>query len=184
MFAKKLMAFLMALIAGLTGSSVAVIGTTDATPIQATEREYRYDQDKLQFGVYCFHKHDNYNTLRQWFKEAGLNFAISVWGQQLTDDDFSWLEENGLGIFAPNTDYYRAIHRDAIWGIDYRDEPNSAAFAELGEGVAALYAEDANRFPLINLFPMYASSEQLGEVSNVPGSFSGNAMAAFNSASI
>lgn len=184
MFMKKVLAFFMALAAGFSGSAVATVGSTDAEPLQATQREYRFDQDKLQFGVYCFHKHDNYNTLRQWFKEAGLNFAISVWGQQLTDDDFEWLEENGLGIFAPNTDYYRSIHRDCIWGIDYRDEPNSADLAALGEGVAALYAEDANRFPLINLFPMYASDEQLGETPDVPGAFYGNRMDAFNGESI
>lgn len=184
MFMKRVLAFFMALVAGFSGASVATVGTTDAKPIQATQREYRYDQDKLQFGVYCFRKDDNYNTLRRWFKEAGLNFAVCLSGEQLTDDDFAWLEDNGLGVFAPNSEYYRSIHRDAIWGIDYRDEPNAAAFADLGTGVAALYEEDANRFPLINLFPMYASSEQLGEVSNVPGSFYGNAMDAFNSASI
>ena len=184
MFSKKLLAFFMAVIAAFSGSSMAVLGSTDAIPRQATPREYRFDQDKLQFGVYCFHKHDNYNTLRKWFKEAGLNFAVSVWGQQLTDDDFNWLEENGLGIFAPNTDYYRSLHRDAIWGIDYRDEPNSADFAALGEGVKALYAEDANRFPLINLFPMYANDEQLGETPDVPGAFYGNRLDAFNGESI
>ena len=160
---KRILAFFMALVAMFSGGAASFQGATDAEPIQATQRTYRYDQDKLQFGVYCFHKHDNYNTLRKWFKEAGLNFAISVWGQQLTDDDFNWLEENGLGIFAPNTSYYRSLQRDCIWGIDYRDEPNSADFEGLAQGVKELYEEDANRFPLINLFPMYASNEQLGE---------------------
>ena len=180
----KLIAFFTALITMFSGGAASVVGTTEAEPITATEREYRFDQDGLLFGVYCFHKHDNFETLREYFKDAGLQFAISVWGQELTDDDFNWLEENGLGIFAPNTDYYRSIHRDCIWGIDYRDEPNSADLASLGEGVKALYEEDANRFPLINLFPMYASSEQLGEESNVPGATYATLTDAFNCDSI
>lgn len=169
MFVKKLLAFFMALCLAVSGGAASVIGSTDAQPIQATERTYRYDQDKLQLGVYCFQKDEHYHTLRQWFKDAGLNFAVCLMGQQLTDDDFTWLEDNGLGVFAPRSEYYRAIHRDAIWGIDFRDEPSSAAFPELAEGVKELYAEDENRFPLINLFPMYASSEQLGEEPLFPG---------------
>ena len=181
---RKLIAFLTALITLFSGGAAAVVGTTDAEPITATERSYRFDRDQLLFGVYCFHKHDNYNTLREWFKDAGLQFAISVWGQTLTDDDFNWLEENGLGIFAPNTEYYRSRHRQCIWGVDYRDEPNTADFGSLSQGVAELYAEDENRFPLINLFPMYASSEQLGETAELPGAVSGSPADAFNNDSI
>ena len=165
MFFKKLIAFFTALITVLSGNSAAVIGSTDAEPIQATQREYRFDQEGLIFGVYCFHKQDNYYTLREWFKEAGLQFAVSTWGQQFTEEDLNWLDENGLGILAPNTEYYRSLRHNAIWGIDYRDEPNAADFEALAQGVKELYAQDANRFPLINLFPMYANSEQLGEES-------------------
>ncbi|MBQ6066541.1 MAG: hypothetical protein IJK89_06930 [Clostridia bacterium] len=177
---KKVLAFFMALVAGFSGSAVAVVGSTNAKPIQATQREYRYDQDKLQFGVYCFPKHDNYTTLRKWFKEAGLNFAVCCWGQQYTEEDFDWMQENGIGMFVPNTDYYKSLTHDAVWGVDYRDEPGSDAFAALGQGVKELYAQDAHRFPLINLFPMYASDEQLGEYPDLPGSFNGHLMDAFN----
>ena len=181
---KKLIVFFTALITLFSGSAAPVVRTTGSEPITATERTYRFDRDRLLFGVYCFHKHDNYETLREWFKEAGLQFSVSVWGQELTDDDFAWLEDNGMGIFAPNTEYYRGIRRDCIWGIDYRDEPNSADFASLSQGVEALYEEDENRFPLINLFPMYASSEQLGETADIPGASYITTADAFNSDSI
>ena len=183
MFFQKLIAFFTALMISFSGVA-SVVGSSNVEPIPATERTYRFDQDKLLFGAYCFHKHDNYGTLREWFKEAGLNFAVSTWGQQLTEDDLNWLDENGIGIFAPNNAYYRGIKRDCIWGVDYRDEPASADFESLAEGVRELYAEDANRFPLINLFPMYASSEQLGEQSDIPGAFGNNLLDAFNSNSI
>ncbi len=166
---RKIIAFFMAIMTALSGGAISVLGSTDGAPIQATERTYRYDQDKLQLGVYCFKKDGHFNNLRRWFKEAGLNFAVCLTGEQLTDDDFTWLEDNGLGVFAPRSEYYRAIHRDAIWGLDYRDEPATDAFAGLAEGLKELYEEDANRFPLINLYPMYASSEQLGEEPLFPG---------------
>jgi hypothetical protein len=169
MFMKKLIAFMTALVMAFSGGAVSVLKAADAEPIQATERTYRYDQDKLQLGVYCFRKDAHFNNLRRWFKEAGLNFAVCLSGEQFTDDDFTWLEDNGLGVFAPRTEYYRAIHRDAIWGLDYRDEPATNAFAGLAEGLKELYEEDANRFPLINLYPMYASGEQLGEEPLFPG---------------
>ena len=184
MTVKRIMAFFMALIVAFSGGAASVTGSTEAQPIQAARREYRYDRDKLQFGVYCFPKHDNYYTLRKWFKEAGLNFSVCGWGDQRTQEDFDWMAENGLGMLAPNTEYYRNFDHDAIWGIDYRDEPNAADFEALGQGVKELYAQDEHRFPLINLFPMYASDEQLGEYPDLPGAFDGNALDAFNYDSI
>ncbi len=169
MFFKKIIAFLTAVLIAVTGGVAPVIGSADVDPIIATERSYRFDQEKLQFGVYCFRKDGHYSSLRRWFKEAGLDFAVCVSGEQLTKKDLNWLEKNGIGIIAPNTEYYRGLKRDCLWGIDYRDEPNSADFEALGNGVRELYAEDENRFPLINLFPMYASGSQLGEDIEVPG---------------
>ena len=184
MFAKKLVAFFLALITLFTGGAAAVIGTTDAVPVEVTQRAYRFDQNKLLFGVYCFPKHDNYNTLRKWFKEAGLQFSVCAWGQQFTRSDLNWMKKNGIGLFVPNTEYYRGLKHGAVWGVDYRDEPSAADFDALAQGVRELYKEDKNRFPLINLFPMYASSEQLGEVPDFPGATDHSPADAFNKASI
>lgn len=181
---RRVVAFLTALIVTFSCGAASVIGATDAEPIRAAAHTYTFDRDKLLLGAYCFHKHNNYETLREWFKEAGLNFAVSTWGQQLTEDDLNWLDENGLGIFAPNTAYYRGMDRSCIWGIDYRDEPNTADFESLAKGVSELYAENEHRFPLINLFPMYASSEQLGETSDVPLALGNSPFDAFNTHSI
>ncbi|MBQ6420756.1 MAG: hypothetical protein IJK02_06780 [Clostridia bacterium] len=162
MFAKKILAFFLALATVFTGGAAAVVGTTPAEPITATERTYNFDRDKLLLGAYCFSHNDSYETLRQWFKEAGLNFYIGCWGSQYTAEELSWLDENGIGIFAPNTAYYHEATNDCIWGIDYRDEPGALDFETLAAGVAAEYEANPNRLPLVNLFPMYASDEQLG----------------------
>ena len=51
-------AFFMALLTFFTGGVAPVVGSTDAKPIIATKREYRFDRDQLLFGAYCF-KVDN-----------------------------------------------------------------------------------------------------------------------------
>ena len=163
MFLQKLIAFFLSLTMLLSGGVASVVGTTDIEPIRATERTYGYDQEKLLLGAYCFPKHDNYYTLREWFKEAGLEFSVGSWGQQLTAEDLAWMDDNGIGAFVPNNAYYHGVPNASVWGIDYRDEPGAGSFDELAAGVAAEYAANPNRLPLVNLFPMYASGDQLGE---------------------
>lgn len=48
-----IMAFIMAALTLLTGGVARAVGSTDAKPIMATHREYRFDRDKLLFGAYC-----------------------------------------------------------------------------------------------------------------------------------
>ncbi len=50
----------------------------------------------------------------------------------------------------------------AIWGYMLRDEPNTADFAALRADVDALRAARPGRLAYINLFPNYATPEQLG----------------------
>ena len=164
----------------LSGRVAPVVGTTNIEPIVATEREHVYNADRLLLGAYCFPKDGNYDTLRQWFKEAGLEFFVGSWGGQFTPEDFQWMEENGVGFFAPNTEYYRSAVTDSIWGIDYRDEPAAQMFDDLAAGVKELYELNPSRLPLVNLFPMYANDEQLGETSEVPGSDYNTKITSFN----
>ena len=182
---KKLLAFFVAISTLLSGGAVSVIGSTDAEPIAATGRAHVYDADRLLLGAYCFPKREqNYKTLRKWFRQAGLEFYVGAWGDQLTADDLAWMEKNGIGVFAPNNAYYHSVESDAIWGIDYRDEPNAKDFDRLAAGVAAEYETHPDRLPLVNLFPMYASGEQLGEISAVPGARGDSLADGFNTDSI
>ena len=164
----KLLAFLMALITLVTGGVSSVVGSTDKTPITATKREYRFDRDRLLFGAYCLKVDEDFEQTREWFKEAKLQFPVAVSGRELTEEALDWFVENGMGLIAPRSDYYMNMKHDAIWGIDLYDEPSAAAFPALQERVQELYRQDPHRFPLVNLLPMYASPEQLGEETELP----------------
>ena len=164
----KITAFLMAVFTLITFGVVPVVGSTDAEPIAATHREYRFDRDRLLLGAYCFKVDEKFEEKREWFREAGLQFSVGVSGRELTAADLDWFKENGLGVIAPRSEYYLNMKHDAIWGIDLRDEPSAADFPALQEQVDKLYAQDPNRFPMINLLPMYAGPDQLGEEVELP----------------
>lgn len=79
-----------------------------------TMREYRFDQDSLLLGAYCFRVDEHFEQTREWFKEAGLQFPVAVSGDQLTEEDLDWFLDNGLGVIAPRSDYYKNMQYDAI----------------------------------------------------------------------
>ena len=56
----------------------------------------------------------------------------------------------------------RFMNHPALAGYHLRDEPDAAAFPELGEWVKRIRAVDDAHFCYINLFPNYATPEQLG----------------------
>lgn len=166
-FITRLIALLTALILAFTGTGASVLGSTDKTPVKVTRRDYVFDRDKLLLGAYCMNTGvANRIELLQWFKEAGLEFFVQTGGGDLTDDVLSFCDENGIGILAANTAYNKTLTNPCVWGINYRDEPSAKQFDEVAAGVAAEFERDATRLPYVNLFPMYASSEQLGETAD------------------
>ena len=56
----------------------------------------------------------------------------------------------------------RMRHHPALYGYVLRDEPGAELFPMLAEWVEAIQAVDDTRWAYINLFPNYASAEQLG----------------------
>ena len=79
-----------------------------------TAREHRFDTDRLLFGVYGVTKDDQYETLRGWLKEAGIDFYVGTWGEDLSKEDFDWLSANGMGVIVRDTEYYRASDHPAV----------------------------------------------------------------------
>ena len=157
-----------------------VVGSTKAAPITATERAHRFDDDRLLLGAYCLTKDAHYETLRRWFKEAGLDFYVGAWGETLTEEDLAWLAENGMGVFLPNSEDYRGVDSPSVWGIDLRDEPAAADFEGLAADVKTLYGEAPDRFPLINLLPMGFGDNLGGEHAKGPFFFGGTRIDALN----
>ncbi len=170
-FITRLIAFFTALILAFTGTGASVVGATEKEPVKVTRRDYVFDRDKLLLGAYCMNTGvANRIEMLEWFRDAGLEFFVQTGGGDLTDDVLSFCDENGIGILAANTAYNKTLTNPCVWGINYRDEPSAKQFDEVAAGVAAEFERDATRLPYVNLFPMYASSEQLGETADdVPG---------------
>ncbi|MGM9625149.1 MAG: beta-galactosidase [Eubacteriales bacterium] len=57
------------------------------------------------------------------------------------------------------------LNTDITWGTMLRDEPNASLFGTLKEAYDAYAAIAEDKIPYINLFPSYATNEQLGSPS-------------------
>ncbi len=171
---------LLVLLTGVTGS---LIGMTDGTPITAENREYDFDDDRLLLGGYNTNPAD-LRTAR-YAAEAGLDFLITGVTTEYLDE----CEKYGIGVIAKNYNapaYYAYIYDDstpswyalnkdtnytdhpALWGDDIIDEPHASQFEKLASITNSYYANVPGKLPLINLFPMYAKSEQLGNEPDIP----------------
>jgi hypothetical protein len=108
--------------------------------------------------------------------EANFNVAMCGGGKRALD----LAEKNGLKVllqdgritarnfqqegFEKNLDAVVADYAEhpALWGYFVTDEPNASQFENLGAINRYLLKKDPKHIPFINLFPTYASREQLG----------------------
>lgn len=174
-FFSKIIALLSALLFAITGVSGSTIGTTEGTPIQATKREYKFDNDKLLIGGY-YSREDEL----QYCNDAGIEFIIaSGVNEKYLDTAYSY----GVGIIASSynlpycyenmtdgaTGSYvnanPAAYKDhpALWGDNMIDEPHAGSFKNIADSANAYYSKFPGKLPFINLFPMYANEDQLDE---------------------
>ena len=94
--------------------------------------------------------------------DAGFNLVIGTSGANVVEQLALC---NRLGLKAiPNSAGPDAPWLDdpACWGTLLTDEPNASAFPELAKQAAAIREKHPGRFGYINLFPTYATPEQLG----------------------
>lgn len=109
---------------------------------------------------------------------AEANFNVAMCGGGKTALDLA--EKNGLKVllqdrritarnfqqegFEKNLDAVVADYADhpALWGYYVTDEPNASQFENLAAINRHLLKKDPKHTPFINLFPTYASQEQLG----------------------
>jgi hypothetical protein len=179
---RRITAFFMSLIAVVTIPLGTTLGVTEGEPIMATRRDYVYDNDKLLIGGYNYDLNYADATHVAWVKEAGIDFLISGANQNFLD----LCADNGIGVIAKSYNapamywdagnsaaWYSispATYKDhpALWGDDMIDEPTAAGFATLGAAVDHYYANTTGKITLINLFPIYANAEQLGNSPEIP----------------
>ncbi len=184
-FFKALAAIILSVFTISSTADKTVIGLTEGTPIEATEHEYKFDNDKLLIGAYCFDLNHTSEESVAEIKEAGLDFIVAGVNEQFLD----LCDKYEIGVIAsgyklPST--YRSegdkwLHIDensvaawnnhsSIWGIDMIDEPNIEHFDGIAKAVDNFYELADGYMPLVNLFPMQASAEQLKISSTVPQS--------------
>lgn len=126
----------------------------------------------------------DHNTLEAWrtVKEAHFTVAGPGWGYLVEENrkmlDFcqqvglkALVVDPRIAVDMTQGDGWRetigeivADYGDhpALYGYYIRDEPNAEWFESLGEIVAEFLQRDPRHLPYINLFPTYASVQQLG----------------------
>jgi len=180
---RGLWALLLTPIILLTGASASVTKLAGGGAIQATRRAYVYNSGRLLLGAYNCWLLDNYAILAPLAKEAQLDFLIS----NVNDDFMDQCQAAGIGVVAAgynapscygavpaereaawmamNMETYKA--HPALWGDDLIDEPTSAEFSKINGILGHYYGLNTGRVPLVNLFPIYANSQQLGNKPDV-----------------
>jgi hypothetical protein len=156
----------------------SVVGLTNGKPITATRQEYCFDNSGLLIGGYGMkHKDESYV---QYAKQAGLDFVIT----DVTEEFLTLCDEYDLGVIANNYaslpygntaewlkfngESYVCNHK-SVWGHDLTDEPTAQAFSDIAAATNHFYSQTDGKIALVNLFPMYASSEQLGVKPQISG---------------
>ncbi len=166
----------MCMIIPQSSSLGSVINFTSGEPITATRQKYDFDNSGLLIGGYCFDHKDE--THVKYAKQAGLDFVVSTATEEMLD----LCDENSLGVIVKNykglsyarlsewlefdgADYY--CDHESVWGHDLIDEPKTQAFANIAQTTNHFYSQTDGKIALVNLFPMYASGEQLGIESDI-----------------
>ena len=107
----------------------------------------------------------------QELKEAGITYNLSFFNDAETmSKALDTASRTGIKmiVYCPeiktNTEatVKRFMNHPAVAGYMLRDEPNRSDFPELGEWTRKIRAVDDSHFCYLNLFPNYATEEQLG----------------------
>lgn len=175
----KITALLCTVMLMFAGVSQSVIGYTDGTPIKISKKDYSFNDDTILIGGYYGGK-----GLAKYAKEAGLDFVIDT---ELTTEILDEYYENGVGVIAAgynlpalygditdsqltkweNIDIFAYKNHPAIWGDDLIDEPTAKCFDKISVAVDKYNKTFENKIALVNLFPIYANQEQLGEKTDI-----------------
>lgn len=163
------------------------IGFTDGEAITANQKDYRFDDDRLLIGGYCFDMSDKNDVLVDYAKQAGLDFVVTG---GVNESFLDSCDDRGLGAivsgYCDNTpSLYFSVPDDkiqawlsltkgnygeehpCIWGDNLIDEPSSEVFGNLAQ-ITSHYDEiNPDKIAYINLFPIYAGEEQLMETSSI-----------------
>ena len=152
-------------------SRTVVFGTllvfAAVTPAVAAETG-RFVQDRFGIGFWVAPQTDqNLDARYAEIAEANFTFVIGLCGGKSpvpAEDQLRLLEKHGLKalIAAGIGPADRLPTSPALWGYSVTDEPSARQFPELRKSVDTLRQAQPGKLAYINLFPDYATPEQLG----------------------
>ncbi|MDR1733545.1 MAG: hypothetical protein LBR73_01485 [Oscillospiraceae bacterium] len=164
---ERITAWLVAAIVAATGGlSVANLVGDEYTP--SVRPTYVFDRSSLLLGAWTYSNPVSQPDTPRLAHEAGLDFIITSNGVSQAQLDAWGAQDVGvIGVYNAgvyNEGYNAATYKShpALWGDYFTDEPNASAMPLWGERVARYNQLDTGRVPFINLFPQYATNEQLG----------------------
>lgn len=169
----KIIAFLTSILLLVSGVQQSVIGFTTGDAITAQRHSYCFDNDKLLIGAY----YADPNKI-ELASEAGIEFFID---SSVTKELLDECQKYSIGVIAGgynlgrdygtatdatisqwvNYDVKNYKNHPALWGDDLIDEPGAKSYDALAKAVNAYAGYNPDKLALINLFPIYASEEQL-----------------------
>ncbi|MBI1320995.1 MAG: hypothetical protein GC168_18880 [Candidatus Hydrogenedens sp.] len=126
-----------------------------------------FEQDRFAIGFWVDPPADQLTPKRyEEIADAGFSVVIGMHprSEEEIERQLRLCKRNGLKLIAsrPPSDDERWANHAACWGYTLRDEPSLGDFAALAERADALRRRYPDRLPYVNLFPTYASAEQLG----------------------
>lgn len=128
----------------------------------------RFVQDRFVIGFWVDPPLDDQADQR-YAEIAAADFTLAIGGfggntPEQVRRGLDLCEKNGLKalVHVPEVSEATLPDHPACWGYALRDEPNCADFPALREKVDAVRALRPGRLGYINLFPNYASEQQLG----------------------
>lgn len=168
--------------------SPSVTEYTDGEVLEGVKQNYCFDNGRLLIGAYYCDP-----GFAEAAKEAGIDFVIE---SNVTPELLDEYGGQNIGIIAggynlgrfygsasqenadewKNEDPGAYKNHPALWGDDLIDEPSADCYGYLQQAVEAYRNNHPDKLCLINLFPIYANEEQLGEKESLfPFAFSANA---------
>lgn len=145
---------------------IAFLMGLNPAPISARPEPHRFVQDRLAIGMWVPPQTDvNLESRYQEIADAHFTVVIGTAGTNAAGQ-LALCDRHGLRAIVSATGPVESLpDGPACWGYLLTDEPNTSAFPELAKTIATLREKRPGRIGYVNLFPNYASPEQLGSPS-------------------
>lgn len=134
--------------------------------ISAQPEPHRFVQDRLAIGMWVPPQTDlDLESRYQEIADAHFTVVIGTAGTHAAGQ-LALCARHGLRAIVSATGPVDNLpDGPACWGYLLTDEPNTSAFPELAKTITTLREKRPGRLGYVNLFPNYASPEQLGSPS-------------------